>query len=757
MYSVSDLYKTAIQDNTRSFTWSGTITTKAGRVYPFENKDIVKGSGYVTRQCSGSSEIELGSVYAAELGISLFSDVDRYSLEDAEVRLNFHMSLPDGNTEDVPMGIFYVAEANRQIKTLELKAYDAMLNFEKAYNKDQSSGYPFDFLTAMSTSCHVELSQTQAEIEALPNGTELLGVYPDNDIETWRDFLHYLSQALCCFAFINREGKLQLVQYTAAPVVTVNSTHRYSSSFSDFVTRYTAINSTNRRTNTAEYYSLDPDDGLTMNLEVNPLLQFGLDETRKRILNNILNGIAVINYVPFDSETIGDPALEPGDVLTFTGGQADASQMAAITSITVKVNGKCSLKCVGKNPRLAEAKSKNDKNITGLLNSVEATKMATYTYVNAMPYTLGEENVEIVSIEFATQEETDCEFKAAILLNVAAPEDPRSVTATGTGTTILPEQSTNPETEEPVVTDKELATTVTVPVEWTDDGQSVIRVTYIVDGHEVEEFHPMETLHSGQHILNLFYPLLDMQEKTLHSFAVWISLAPGSATINAQNIIASITGQGLGAQDRWNGRIDASDDYIPLLLSGMSHFALSGEVDAALITPTPTGAGDQIPKVLMAGMPLWTIADNLRIYAPIVHDVIEISDKRKMRYSKIYVFDDTQFELRESYTISGGTEQDLNRGRMDALKISTSDFDSLTGLTILPFETEPFIGGDVLPAKKLSGTHYTVLENGSLVLKKTYAEIIEGEPQAIDRGTLASYPLGLASFDTITELEVQSG
>lgn len=655
------------------------------------------------------------------------------------------------------MGIFYVAEANRQIKTLELKAYDAMLNFEKAYNKDQSSGYPLDFLTAMSTSCHVELSQTQAEIEALPNGTELLGVYPDNDIETWRDFLHYLSQALCCFAFINREGKLQLVQYTAAPVVTVNSTHRYSSSFSDFVTRYTAINSTNRRTNTAEYYSLDPDDGLTMNLEVNPLLQFGLDETRKRILNNILNGIAVINYVPFDSETIGDPALEPGDVLTFTGGQADASQMAAITSITVKVNGKCSLKCVGKNPRLAEAKSKNDKNITGLLNSVEATKMATYTYVNAMPYTLGEENVEIVSIEFATQEETDCEFKAAILLNVAAPEDPRSVTATGTGTTILPEQSTNPETEEPVVTDKELATTVTVPVEWTDDGQSVIRVTYIVDGHEVEEFHPMETLHSGQHILNLFYPLLDMQEKTLHSFAVWISLAPGSATINAQNIIASITGQGLGAQDRWNGRIDASDDYIPLLLSGMSHFALSGEVDAALITPTPTGAGDQIPKVLMAGMPLWTIADNLRIYAPIVHDVIEISDKRKMRYSKIYVFDDTQFELRESYTISGGTEQDLNRGRMDALKISTSDFDSLTGLTILPFETEPFIGGDVLPAKKLSGTHYTVLENGSLVLKKTYAEIIEGEPQAIDRGTLASYPLGLASFDTITELEVQSG
>ena len=41
MYSVSDSYKTAIHDNTRSFSWSGTITTTSGKVYPFENKDIV--------------------------------------------------------------------------------------------------------------------------------------------------------------------------------------------------------------------------------------------------------------------------------------------------------------------------------------------------------------------------------------------------------------------------------------------------------------------------------------------------------------------------------------------------------------------------------------------------------------------------------------------------------------------------------------------------------------------------------------------
>ena len=756
MYPVSDLYKTAIQENTRSFTWSGNITTAAGKNYPFTNKDIVKGSGYITRQCSGTSEIELGSVYSAELGISLFSDVDRYSLEDAQITLDFHMALPDGNVEDIPMGIFYVAEANRKIRTLELKAYDGMLRFEKAYKKEQSSGYPYDFLNIMCNDCKVSLAQTQAEIEVLPNGTELLGVYPDNDIETWRDFLHYLSQALGCFAFINRDGKLQLVEYGESPVCSVNSTHRYSSSFSDFVTRYTAISSTNRRTNTAEYYALDPDDGLTMNLAVNPLLQFGLDETRTRILKNILNAISVINYVPFDSETIGDPALDPGDVLTFTGGQADATKIAAITSITVKVNGKCSLKCVGKNPRLSEAKSKNDKDISGLTNSVEATKMATYSYVNAMAYTLGADKVEIVNIEFATQEETDCEFKAAVLLQVTAASLKRAVTATGTGTTILPEDTKdadgNTKTE-----NRELATTVTVPVSWEEDGQSVVTVTYVVDGHEAEEFHPMETWHSGDHILNLFYPLLDMQEKTLHTFEVWISVAPGSAVIQAQGIIASITGQGLGAQDRWNGRIEVSDEYLPIIFAGMQTLPLATVLEMALLTPEPAGITERISKFAFTGMPLLEIADQLRIFAPIVHDVIDVSDKQKMRYSKVYVADNTQFTLRQAYTISGGTERALNRGRMDSLTITTADFDTLTDITIEPFKTDPFIDGNIQPAKKLTGTAYTMLTDGEVILKTSYKETIPGESREIDRGSLAAYPLDFTAFESVSELEVQNG
>lgn len=42
-----------------------------------------------------------------------------------------------------------------------------------------------------------------------------------------------------------------------------------------------------------------------MNLGINPLLQFGLKSVREKILREILTALQKINYVPFDSSTMG--------------------------------------------------------------------------------------------------------------------------------------------------------------------------------------------------------------------------------------------------------------------------------------------------------------------------------------------------------------------------------------------------------------------------------------------------------------------
>lgn len=738
MYPVSKEYQKAISESSRSFFWTGMITTKADKKYTFGNKDIVKGSGYISRQCSGSSEIELGSVYAAELGISLFSDIDRYSLEDASITVSFHLKVGDAY-EEVPMGIFYIAEANRKIKTLELKAYDAMLNLDKNFNKGLSSAFPYDFLSLLSKACHVELAQTKEEIEALTNGTELLGIYQENDIETWRDFLYYLAQALGCFSTIDRDGKLRLIPYGITDNKTVDSRHRFSSTFSDFVTRYTAVSSTNKRTDIAEYYSVKPDDGLTMNLGVNPLLQFGLEEKRKRIINNILSAITVVNYVPFDSDTIGDPALDLGDVIKFTGGHADETKRSAITSIETKINGKQTIKCVGKNPRLASAKSKNDKNIAGLESSMNENKLSIYTYVNALKIGVGAEKASIINIEFASGDETNAEFHAEVILDVKSNAVSRKVDA------------------ETTIEIGEENKVISIPVNWRDDGKTLLKAYYVLDGKEVEQFHPSETWLSGKHLLNLYYPIIEMKANELHTFEVLIELTNGTATIEPQNAMATISGQGLGAQERWDGRITVDEEIKMVELSGLPTNTIHEKVVAALIAPKKTGIRQPIDSIRMTGLMVPEFYDNISFFVPIVRDVIETADRDKMLYQRAYVEDDKQFLLRKSYFLSGGNYIIMDRGRAISLTIDTEPFQELTDIKIQPFVTAPFVNKHKIKAGGLETNHYTRLSSGQMVLIQDYKERIEGVVEELDKGTMASFDLGFDKFDEVTTLEVHNG
>lgn len=575
MYPVSKAFLQAVQENSRKYYWTGKITTKASVEYPFGYEDIVKGSGYITAQCCGSTEIELGTVYAAEMGITLFSQIDRYTLEDAKVELSYHLRTADGSFEEVPMGVFEVSEANRTAHCLELKAYDYMLRFEKSFNGFETIGNAYAFLALCCKACDVELAHTQAEIEAMPNGEEMLSIYPENDIETYRDVLYFVAQVLGGFFCINREGMLELRKYGSTPVMEIQSKHRFTSSFSDFITRYTAVSSTNLRTETAEYYALETDNGLTMNLGINPLLQFGLEETREQLCRNILNDLSVVNYVPFDSDTIGNPALDLGDVLTFSGGQADGEQLTCITAFNCKIGGKQTLKCVGKNPRLSQAKSKNDKNISGLLNQIEAGKIGIHTFTNASAYSVAQTDVRIISIEFASKEETHVQFLGQVVVDVSAVQQERTANAAGNIVVPFPADtgSTDNEGDSGGTSDigdsdtsgeagsgtDGVTVAVELPVTWTEDGKAVAYVTFEFNDEEILLHHPVETWGSGKHILSLYYPIDNLVPNITNTFNVYLRIENGTGEIETGACIASISGQAMAATAAWDGKITVEE------------------------------------------------------------------------------------------------------------------------------------------------------------------------------------------------------
>ena len=719
MFPVSEEFLTAINANSRRYTWTGTITTKGNRTYNFTAKDIVKGSGYIKRQCCGNSEIELGTVYAAEMGITLLSDIDRYTLDGAEVKLFFHLSLPSGKEEQVPMGVYDITEANRNIKTLEIKAYDRMLRFDKTLKLEASSGSPYQFLKTACDACNVEMAQKAADIAALPNGKMSVGIYEDNDIETYRDLIYYVAQVLGCFCQIDREGRLAVQQYGSEPNWTVAQEHRYQSSYSDFVTRYTAISSTNLVSNISEYIAEETDDALTMNLGVNPLLQLGLKSTREKALRAILDALQAVNYVPFDSTTIGNPAMDPGDIIRLTGGHADDKQISCITSIEYKINGKMTIKCVGKNPRLSAVKSKNDKNIAGLLSSVESGKQVVYNFMNVAPFEIGQSLTKVMDIDFTATEETSAAFHCEMLLEVLPPEE-------GTPD-VLPEMT----------------------------------IVYKINNDDVDNFMPTKTCIIGKHIVTLFFPLSKVVENSANTFSMWLMISGGKITIGEAQIRATISGQGLAAGlGEWNGRIDI-EEYIGEIPVGDGSYSIDtfkGSVNVAFPPLEKPGLVQAIGDIAIGShsISIDGFSDRI-IISEIIKSYILSTLSGRPSYSKLVGIRAEngveKFVLQTDYKLSSAA-MSINSGYAEELTVDTSFLQEVDSVDI---HTGNVIGRKTYVLNTSAAATYdrenVETSNERFELAVTYSVQQRSVSVEIDEGLLEDMTVDLAEIEWLKGVE----
>lgn len=366
MFSVSPTFKTKVKLNARTFHWSGTITTVGGSTYSFTENNIVNG-GSVTRSISSQS-LSIGTAYAATLSLELvLAGVSRYELYNGTVSLSCSL---EGATDVVPMGTFIISEASQTSDHITIKAYDNMVKFDSvnfSASENDNVQLPYAWLSDACTACGVTMGSTSAQIRALPNGDRKTG-FADvvTDAKTWRDVLGYLTAYLGGFAYIGRDGKLYVGQYSGVSDDTVPSNFRYSSNLSDFRTTYDGLYATYKDSGLQEYVPNSNSGGIVLDLGCNPFLQISDNDNRNDALTEIIESWNGIYYVPYSSEMPLMPHYDPADVLTFTDNQAGAYDIGAITEITYNIGGTMSVTCSGDNPRLADAQDRFTKTVAGL-------------------------------------------------------------------------------------------------------------------------------------------------------------------------------------------------------------------------------------------------------------------------------------------------------------------------------------------------------------------------------------------------------
>ena len=670
MYSVSDEFKKEMKKPVLKTYLKGTI----GDVN-FNDSNILSGSFSITNQCSGSEALEIGQVYVGELNATFLDiNLERYKWKGQVITPFFGLELADKTVEYIPLGVFIIDSAEWTKTGVVVKAYDNMSLLDKNCNKTITEVTAYECLQRIEKETGIVFANSEEEIKAFPNGNILMSETTSNDVETWRDLLSWLAQTLCVFAASDREGKIKLTQYKEEVDDTIDNSLRLTgASFSDFITRYTGLSVVNMADSTTNYYGLDIDDGLTMNLGSNPFLQYGLDQTKEDMRKSILDSLQAINYVPFKVKTIIPPVYDLGDVLVFSKGLADESKKYCISKFTFNYHGTYELQGVGKDPSLSSAKSKTDKNISGLISNTDENTLVNYSYSNSKAIDIKENKQEtIASIRFASgTKDSEVSFKAELLLNATSTyshtvNDTVIDDVTVSSPPLVTELQKEVEASDKAINElnsriKSLESLVKLP------DKIKVKVSYMLNGTELD-YHPKETYGvDGDHLLSLHYYIGNIKANTIYIFTILLEVVGATIHFDSDCINALITGMGLAGTGKWDGTLTAEDEFTSIsykeLVGNMSDKASVDFIERNDVSGFSDSFGFSFASIL------GEINDEVSIGTVVCYYILSCTEG-KPTFNKDYLIVNTNnaFVLETNYSLTSKSAS-VDEGYLEVLDV----------------------------------------------------------------------------------------
>lgn len=397
MYNVSDAYKQAIAEQSRSFCLGGSIKLQNGTTIAITDSNVIGELSITSQMMSGTAAdtvIDIGACCAAKLDMTVSDQSGADSFADARVNLKVGLQLADGTYEYVKMGIFYVDSATiKRIKDrISFSAYDKMTLLQFILTDTMRSNMSgMDAFGAAGYLCSlvgIQLAQTQEEIAAFPNGTVKFD-YSSESVETARDLIMWLGAAMGCFTRISRSGNLEFVQIKSEisstsgmiiPVREIAARQRFSTKFADSVLRISTLSMKKTDGKTARAYlsgGSSSKRSIELELEQNPLVLGQSEKTVANVLKDLLTVLKTAYFRPFESTIANDPALDAGDYVRLVGGAIDTSRGYAtgvITHTVWRYRGKQDIVNVGSAPVLSQISENDTVEAVTMLSSQEVSE-----------------------------------------------------------------------------------------------------------------------------------------------------------------------------------------------------------------------------------------------------------------------------------------------------------------------------------------------------------------------------------------------
>lgn len=623
----------------------------------FTNERIVSGTFSLTESIQSSGNLEFIGCIASNLSVTLADltvDVKGQKIE---------VYVKAGDTEEIPLfhGVVDSAQKQSYKNHKEIIAYDILYTLSQT---DVATWYNNHRKTTITELFTDLMEYVGVEVD---NVTWINGHLPAYCAESQiaeslaaLDIVKSICQINGVFGRINRAGKFETISINTNADVAFNIEDHENMEHEEFAVK--PINSVVIRESNSDGGT---EAGGGDNKYIIQGNMFTVDWTSDELaqaVENIYNAVSNVTYIPFEADTYGLPFIECGDQVIFE--DVDLSDFTStkkyffVYSRTLKnVNGMRDSFTAEGEEMYSEFSSDVSTDVKSIKSQMGEYNLIRFMYKNYREISIADIETFLFEIKYTTKMSRPI-FLAEIVVDVVPDTETKTIPAIINGTASTMEY------------------TVDKPVE--------VSFRYTLNEAEID-YHPVETLTAGKHIINLMYVLGDLAGSG--SFVVYMTANGGKVNIGESDIIATIFAQGKAtAAVEWDGVIKVEENVPRIAINNpkITVNSIRDEMSVDVVDPRVNNMTERI-GLIDIGRPKMII-NSLR-------DVIELGTTEfaytiNTSAAKYYSYDKTAvdissgiFTLNTNHSVTGG-EEPIEQGRMTTLYIDTEAFASIDSMEV---------------------------------------------------------------------------
>ena len=287
MYQSTTAFGTLVQQDSRTF--------KCLLTYGETSITTVRSIKF-TGGSEGDDDFSLGSTMSQYIEVTIPGK--GLVVEGTEMLLQIGMDV-NGKTEYIPMGYFTAGKPKKADDQITFTAYDRMMNTERTFS-----------MNGTTTNTVAVLKQI-ADITGVPvvtSGLTAISIKVPKGYSC-REVLSYVAQLHGAFAVCNRRGQIELHTYVDSDYKVKTSRYWGKFEHNDYafdVSKFVCFTGQNKNGKSISIFSGSGARSVSFS---NPFMT-------QTVLNNILASFKNFSYMPGTLKMLGDPRLDPWDILT---------------------------------------------------------------------------------------------------------------------------------------------------------------------------------------------------------------------------------------------------------------------------------------------------------------------------------------------------------------------------------------------------------------------------------------------------------